>query len=149
MTGTALHSATFQGKIQILKWLVLSGANTNAACSVKSGQKVEDGVIAFVPSGLWPMTGEKTEILDLLLENGAQMNFLDEAEIMPPLISHISRLRVRAAQMLLGHGADIHYDGRYGTPLYHAAHLFDKRLEKTLRDAGAQDVATVSYWVGL
>jgi len=146
VVGTALHSAIFQDKIHVVKLLVFNGANLNAACIINRGQAQR---IAFAPTGLWPLAGEKTRILELLLENGAQTNFVHEPEIMPPLVSHISRLRVQPVQTLLDHDADVHYDGRYGTPLYHAAHLFDKRLEKILREAGAEDVATVSYWVGL
>lgn len=144
--GTTIHSAIFQGKIHLLELLVSNGANTNAPCYIKRGQ---EQTIAFVPSGLWSLVGEQTRILDFLLENGAQANFFDNPLIMPPLISHTSGLRVQAARKLLEHGADVHYDGRYGTPLYHAAHLFDKRLGRILRAAGAQDVTTVSYWVGL
>lgn len=144
--GTALHNAIFQGKTQLLKLLASSGADTNAVCHIKRDQ---EQTIAFAPSGLWPLIGEETRILEILLENGSQVNFVHEPKVMPPLISHISRLRVQPAIILLHHGADIHYDGRYGTPLYHAAHLFDKRLERILRQAGAKDVTTVSYWLGL
>jgi Ankyrin repeats (many copies) len=95
------------------------------------------------------MVGEHSEILGFLLANGAQTDLANSPLIMPPLISHISHFRVQVARTLLEHGADVHYHGRFGTPLYHAANLFDRRLELMLREAGAQDVSTVSYWVGL
>jgi hypothetical protein len=145
VTGTAIHGAIFQGEERLLELLVEIGANPNALCYISRG----DHTIALAPSGLWSMVGEHFGILDFLLANGAQTNFTNKPLIMPPLVSHISRFRVKAARSLLEHGADIHYHGKYGTPLYHAAHLFDKRLELMLREAGAQDVPTVAYWVGL
>jgi ankyrin repeat protein len=105
--------------------------------------------VTFSPTGLWALSGRDPQILRALLKRGSLANFPKKTKIMPPLISNITRARIKGTQILLDHGADLNYDGRFGTPLYHAAHLTDKRLEKILRKVGAEDVATVSHWAGL
>ena len=156
-TGTVLQSAIFQGNHQLFRWLLSSGANINADCYIKDNEKsltsprsdrssktgyTKERTIAFAPCGLWPEAG-----LHSLLEHRAAPNVPNDEDtlMIPPLVSHICRMHVKHVETLLEYAANIHYDGRYGRPLYHSSHLFDKRLEKLLREAGAQDVSTVSY----
>jgi ankyrin repeat protein len=87
-------------------------------------------------------------ILQKMLDKGGLVNCPEEG-VVPPLVAHITRMRIEVVQFLLSNGADIHYDGKFGTPLYHAAHLYDRTLENMLRDRGAVDISTVPYWTGL
>ena len=87
-------------------------------------------------------------ILQKILEQGGLVNCPEE-DVVPPMIAHITRMRIEMVQFLLKNGADVHYDGKFGTPLYHAAHLYDRTLASMLRERGAADIFTVPYWTGL
>lgn len=87
-------------------------------------------------------------MLRKILEHGGLVNCPEE-DVIPPIVAHITRMRMETVEFLLGTGADIHYHGKFGTPLYHAAHLYDRTIENILRDRGAVDISTVPYWTGL
>jgi ankyrin repeat protein len=87
-------------------------------------------------------------ILQKMLDKGGLVNCPEEG-VVPPIVAHITRMRIEVVQFLLSNGADIHYNGKFGTPLYHAAHLYDRTFENMLRDRGAVDISTVPYWIGL
>ena len=86
--------------------------------------------------------------LQRILDKGGLVN-CPEDDVVPPLIAHITRMRAETVQFLLSSGADVHYDGKFGTPLYNAAHLFDRTIENMLRERGAVEIFTVPYWTGL
>jgi hypothetical protein len=96
------------------------------------------GDISSVPRGIWQKMLDKCGLVNC-----------PEEDVVPPIVAHITRMRIEVVQFLLSNGADIHYDGKFGTPLYHAAHLYDRTLENMLRDRGAVDISTVPYWTGL
>jgi hypothetical protein len=83
-----------------------------------------------------------------MLDKGGLVNCPEEG-VVPPIVAHITRMRIEVVRFLLSNGADIHYDSKFGTSLYHATHLYDRTLENMLRDRGAVDISTVPYWTGL
>ena len=59
-------------------------------------------------------------------------------------------MRKETVGFLLDNGADVqYYDSKFGTPLYHADHLYDRIIENMLRERGAVDIFSVPYWIGL
>jgi ankyrin repeat protein len=142
-----LHAAILVGKVGLVERLLAASADPNALCELHRMDSPAVSV-SLTPLGLCPLFNSDIKILEALVAERADVNHTANEEVMPALIGSIIRFRLQAADLLLERGANVHYDGRFGTPLYHAAHLFDKRLERRMREAGAMDVTTVPYWTG-
>jgi hypothetical protein len=156
---TALSIAVAYNHFEVIEYLLDHGANPQSLTSVSMAvnddrhrplqlgsaryllhfqTNILGQDISSVPRGIWQKMLDKCGLVNC-----------PEEDVVPPIVAHITRMRIEVVQFLLSNGADIHYDGKFGTPLYHAAHLYDRTLESMLRDRGAVDISTVPYWAGL
>jgi hypothetical protein len=156
---TALSIAIAYNHFQVIELLLDRGANPQALTStsmvVKTNRHgpVQLSSPRFVLQFRISVLGQDVSsipysTLQKILDKGGLVNCPEE-DVIPPMVAHVTRMRVKTVQFLQSNGADVHYDGKFGTPLYHAAHLYDRTLENMLRERGAVDLFTVPYWTCL
>lgn len=156
---TTLSIAVAYNHFEVTEYLLDHGANpqslTSTSMAVNADQHgpLQLGSASYLLHFQTNILGQDISsvphgILQKMLDKGGLVNCPEE-DVVPPIVAHITRMRREVVQFLLSNGADIQYDGKFGTPLYHAAHLYDRALEKMLRDRGAVDISTVPYWTGL
>jgi hypothetical protein len=156
---TALSIAVAYNHFEVIEYLLDHGANpqslTSTSMPVNDDQHgpLQLGSASYLLRFQTNILGQDISsvprvIWQKMLDKGGLVNCPEE-DVVPPIVAHITRMRIEVVHFLLSNGADIHYDGKFGTPLYHAAHLYDKTLENMLRDRGVVDTFTVPYWTGL
>jgi hypothetical protein len=156
---TALSTAVAYNHFEVIEYLLDHGSNPQSLTSTSTVVNVDrhgplqlgsaSHLLQFQTNILGQdISSIPHSILQKMLDKGGLVNYPEE-DVVPPIVAHITRMRIEVVQFLLSNGADIHYDGKFGTPLYHAAHLYDRTLENMLRDRGAVDISTVPYWIGL
>ncbi|MBC8873184.1 MAG: ankyrin repeat domain-containing protein [Planctomycetes bacterium] len=129
---TPLHVAVGHGKIEIAKYLVEQKADVNAVSQDDSGRSVLQGAVGI---------GGKPDIVALLLERGADPNFVDKhgASVLHTAAGSGSAEVVGA---LVGAGADIEACAGGGlTPLMEAVRMGNIEAAKSLLEAGADQYA--------
>jgi ankyrin repeat protein len=156
---TALSIAVAYHHFQVIEVLLDRGANPQALTSTSMVVKTDwEAPLQFSSSRFvlqfrisvlgQDISSIPYSTLQKILDKGGLVNCPEE-DVAPPMVAHITRTRIKTVEFLLSNGADVHYDGKFGTPLYHAAHLYDRTLENMLRERGAVDIFTVPYWTGL
>lgn len=147
----ALTSAIETGNIQKIKKLVSKGYDVNAASG--GGQNMLTLAFYYGHRKISPfrdtrqislMTSEQVEdkileILKILIENGADINVLDEQDS-APLHLAAARNQTRIVRMLINKGADVNLKGKSGEyPLNSAAgHPCNSEMIRTLIANGAE-----------
>ncbi|KAF7341135.1 Ankyrin repeat protein [Mycena venus] len=127
--GSPLSLASFEGRMDIVHFLLKNGANVNQVCGKF------DSALAAASYG--DHYGDQVEIVHLLLENGADVNLAGK-HFGSALAAASHRGKVHIVHFLLDNGADVNLTGGvYGSAL--AAASFHGRLEiaRVLLENGA------------
>ncbi|KAN0128641.1 hypothetical protein V8E53_013560 [Lactarius tabidus] len=104
--GTALHSASWEGHIQVVQYLLRLGVDVN----VRNSGNDTPLLLASAKGHL--------DVIQCLLEHGADVDLLDEFHH-TPLISAANYGQFDAVRILLEHNADVNsQDNRGRTPLH-------------------------------
>ena len=108
--GTALHSASFKGHLQVVLYLLRRGVDVN----VRDSGKDTPFLLAS-----W---GGHTDVARCLLEHGADVELRDQFDNTPLILAALNG-RVDAVRFLLEHNADVNSQNKYGgTPLHRSIH---------------------------
>ena len=108
--GTALHSASYKGHLQVVLYLLRRGVDVNVRDSGKD-----------TPFLLASWQGH-TDVAQCLLEHGADMELRDQFD-KTPLILAVENGSLDAVQFLLEHHADVNSQDEDGkTPLHRSIH---------------------------
>ena len=104
--GTALHSVSREGHLEVVRSLLNCGAGVNAR-----------GIVGMSPLQLASIGGP-LDVMQCLLEHGANANFQDDYG-RTSLILAVDTGHLGVIRMLLEHNADIHIQDKRGlTPLH-------------------------------
>ena len=104
--GTALHSASFNGHLQVVRYLLRHGVDVNVRDSGKD------------TSFLLASWQGHSDVAQCLLEHGADVELRDQFDHSPLNLAALYG-QVDAVQFLLEHNADVHSQDREGrTPLH-------------------------------
>ena len=106
LCGTALHSASFKGHLQVVRYLLRHGVDVNVRDSGKD-----------TPFLLASWQGH-TDVARCLLEHGADVELADQFDHTPLGLAAFNG-QIDAVQFLLEHNADVNSPGNLGgTPLH-------------------------------
>ncbi|MFC1763440.1 ankyrin repeat domain-containing protein [Planctomycetota bacterium] len=125
LNWTPLHWAAAGGQRDIVEFLIKNGADVNA-----------EGKSKYTP--LYVSVRSDTELVNLLLSEGAHVNAGAELQRNTPLHGASSAGRQDVAELLVAHGADIEAKNSIGqTPLYKASRDGHKETVEFLISKGA------------
>jgi len=116
---TPLHEAAKAGQLDVIKWLLDSGANINARTDVQPGDPGAESALYLA------VCARKTESVKLLLERGANPN-LKSSDGSSALAEAASNGDLELVKILIEHRAKVNPGGDIG-PLYSA--LLTRHLE--------------------
>ena len=106
--GTALHAASFDGHLQVVRYLLQHGVNVNLCDSGKD-----------TPLLLASWQGHR-DVVQCLLEHGADVHLRDHFHFTPlHLAANVGHLD--AVRLLLEHNADVHSQDSSGRTALHSA----------------------------
>jgi hypothetical protein len=106
LCGTALHSASFEGHLQVVRYLLRHGVDVNFR---------DSGNDTSLLLASWK--GHR-DVVQCLLEHGADIDLLDQFHNTPLNLAALGG-QVDAVRLLLDHNADVHSQDRLGrTPLH-------------------------------
>jgi len=117
---TPLHYAAMGGHTEVAERLLASGADVNA----------REGKVGFTPLDRAILGRSGTEMVGLLLRNGADLN-------RNSLYHAVTSKDVRVVEMLLAHGAEINPEKRTTSVLWAACFSHNAEVMKLLIAAGA------------
>ncbi|KAH9044060.1 hypothetical protein EDB83DRAFT_1576213 [Lactarius deliciosus] len=118
--GTALHSASYAGHLQIVRSLLRHGVGADVR------DHVNDTALQ------WASAQGHRDVVECLLDHGADVNLQDDdhntpltlaaygghMDVVRVLLEHVQGDHPRIVQLLLEHGADVDAENKYGnTPL--------------------------------
>ena len=116
--GSALHSASGEGHLQVVRYLLRYGVDVNLR---------DSGLETPLLLACW---NGHFDVIQCLLEHGADVDLRDQFQ-QTPLILAASWGRVDAVRLLLGHNAEVNSQGRMGlTPLHHTVTGYSFRADR-------------------
>jgi ankyrin repeat protein len=130
LCGTALHSASFKGYLQVVQYLLRYGVDVDFRDSAND-----------TPLLLASWQGHR-DVVQCLLEHGAEVDLPDQF-YHTPLIMAARLGHVDVVRLLLDHNADLHFQNKYGetplqTSLLRIGHERDKpQIVRLLLEHGA------------
>ena len=116
--GSALHSASGEGHLQVVRYLLRYGVDVNLR---------DSGLETPLLLACW---NGHFDVIQCLLKHGADVDLRDQFQ-QTPLILAASWGRVDAVRLLLGHNAEVNSQGRMGlTPLHHTVTGYSFRADR-------------------
>jgi ankyrin repeat protein len=108
LCGTALHSASFEGHLQVVRYFLRHGIDVNVR---------DSGHDTSLLLASWK--GHR-DVVQCLLEHGADVDLPDQF-LHTPLYVAAANVQVDAVRLLLEHNADVHFPDNEGYTPLHAA----------------------------
>ncbi len=128
--GTALHQAALGGYIEVVHYLITSGADVNA--------KLINGNTPLFNASL---RGNRDHLIKLLLEHGAEVQHADNDGVTALFNAVTIKKNLKTIKLLVEAGADVNrVANNGGTPLLNAAILADRKAVAYLIEHGAKSV---------
>ena len=104
--GTALHSASGEGHLQVVRYLLQYGVNVNHR---------DSGLETPLLLATW---GGNCDVVQYLLEHGADMGLRDQSQHTPLIVAVFSR-HVDVVRLLLEHNAEVNAQDKEGLTALH------------------------------
>ena len=124
---TVLHHAAASGEVNVVEFLLQTGAMTVNDCSQYFKNPLHKAV-----------RGGHEDVVRLLLENGADVEARPRYGIFTPLHLAATKDHLAVAELLINSGADIHAPDKYGKYVLHNATIKWQRQtgKATLKERG-------------
>jgi ankyrin repeat protein len=113
---TPLHLAAFNGMLDLVQTLILQGANVNAK-TVDGATPMHSAVLAIK---------NNTQVIQLLLANGADVNGGRDSEVGTPLVLSARYGNIDVAEILISNGADVNAKNASGKSALHVSSQFGR-----------------------
>ncbi|KAK9849299.1 hypothetical protein MYU51_014545 [Penicillium brevicompactum] len=130
--SSAIYAAASEGSLAVAQLLLTKGADVNARG--RGGSSLQQAFLSYRPSG--------EEIFQLLLDNGASLNTLNDKA---PLPIAVQKFKEKTIKRIIDAGFDVNTPhDYYGTPLHAASYRGDYNITRYLLEKGAN----VNTWSG-